>query len=595
MLAEDLHTAPAAIFGVAQSFSGRSWRKVDCDTALAAQLARSANISTLLADLLISRGVRAAEVEDFLRPTLRKLLPEPLLLTDMYRAVERTRSAIDGGEKIAVFGDYDVDGSCSAALMSEFLTHLGKPPRIYIPDRSTEGYGPNAAAFQKLKDEGISLIITVDCGATAGAAMAAARDIGLDVIVLDHHAAEAAVPAFAHVNPNQHGDTSGLNYLCAAGVMFLFLVALNRSLRDSGWYTANNIAEPDLRDHLDLVALATICDVVPIVGINRAFVRFGLSKLSALSRPGIAALAAIAGATPPFTPHHLSFVFGPRINAGGRVGRCSLGVELLTAKEGADVLAKALDLHNRERRAIESVMQEEAVALAAQQTDSPILVVDGEGWHAGVVGIIAGRLRERFNKPAFAIGFEGSLGRGSARSVPGFDLGAVVRAARDAGILDSGGGHAMAAGLSIFRDRLPAFREFLSAHADIAATSSAAANELTIDALTSPSGATLALIEEIGALGPFGPGNPEPTLALPDVRIGFADIVGKDHVRLGLFGGDGARLDAIAFRKAHEPLGKALLTSRGKTIHAAGKLRAEPWEGRLRIQLHLEDAAAAGL
>jgi single-stranded-DNA-specific exonuclease len=413
------------------------------------------------------------------------------------------------------------------------------------------------------------------------------------VIVLDHHAVETPPLAFAQVNPNQPSDSSGLGYLCAAGVTFLFVVALNRALRQSGWYAAGDIAEPDLREYADLVALATVCDVVPLTGVNRAFVRMGLARFSALARPGLAALAATANTKPPFTPHHLGFVFGPRINAGGRVGRCSLGVELLTANGDAEALAKALDLHNRERRAIEDSILDEAMAMASVQANAPILLVEGDGWHSGVVGIVAGRLRERYGKPAFVIGFEGGLGRGSARSVPGFDIGAVVRAARDQKILDSGGGHAMAAGLSLLRDRLAQFQEFLLSHGAAAATSSVTAMELVIDALSSVGGATASTIDEVAKLGPFGPGNAEPIFALADVRVAFADKVGKDHVRLNLMGGDGSRLEAIAFRSATAPLGQGLLAARGKAIHIAGRLRAEEWNGARRVQLHVEDAAAA--
>jgi single-stranded-DNA-specific exonuclease len=371
------------------------------------------------------------------------------------------------------------------------------------------------------------------------------------------------------------------------------VVALNRSLRASGWYAANGIVEPDLRELCDLVALATVCDVVPLIGINRAFVRTGLARLSQLTRPGFAALAQVASITPPCTPDHLGFVFGPRINAGGRVGRCSLGVELLTAKSDAEALARALDIHNKERRAIESSILDEAMALAAAQVDAPILLVDGEGWHSGVVGIIAGRLRERFNKPTFVIGFEGGQGRGSARSVPGFDIGAVVRAARDANILDSGGGHAMAAGLSLTREKLEEFRALLLSHGATAESHSDAASELTVEALASPAGSTPALVDEIARLGPFGAGNAEPLLALADVRVAFADVVGRDHVKVQLQGGDGSRLDAIAFRSASAPLGQGLLASRGKSVHVAGHLRAEEWNGRRRVQLHVEDAAPA--
>jgi single-stranded-DNA-specific exonuclease len=594
MLAEAFAPSPYA-FGVSRSFSGRNWRLQASNPEAARVLARAANLSPLLCDLLLARGIGQNDVADYLNPTLKRLLPEPLLLSDMYKAVERARAAVERGEQIAVFGDYDVDGSCGAALLCEFFTALGRPPRVYIPDRATEGYGPNAPAFLKLKDEGASLIITVDCGAAAVAALTAARDVDLDVIVLDHHAVEGAPPALAHVNPNQPGDSSGLKYLCATGVAFLFIVALNRTLRASGWYTANGIAEPDLRDHIDLVALATVCDVVPLIGINRAFVRTGLTRLSLLARPGFAALAQIASITPPCTPYHLGFVFGPRINAGGRVGRCSLGVELLTAKTDAEDLARALDIHNKERRTIESSILDEAMAMAATQLDAPILLLDGDGWHAGVVGIIAGRVKDRFSKPAFAIGFEGEVGRGSARSVQGFDIGAVVRAARDDGILETGGGHAMAAGVSLKRDKLDEFRAFLASHSAAAEVHGVAAKELAIDAMASCAGGTPALVDEIGRLGPFGAGNAEPLLAFADVRVAFADVVGRDHVRLQLQGGDGARLESIAFRSASAPLGQGLLAARGKPVHVAGYLRADDWNGRRRVRLQIEDAAPAGV
>lgn len=592
MLAEAFAPSPYA-FGVASSFSGRNWRLRRGNVEAAQALARTANLSPLLCDLLLARGIGATEVADYLNPTLKRLLPEPLLLSDMHKAVERTRAAIERDERIAIFGDYDVDGSCAAALLCEFLTALGPPPRIYIPDRLTEGYGPNAPAFLKLKEEGASLVITADCGATAVAPLTAARAAALDVIVLDHHAVDAPPPALAHVNPNQPGDSSGLKHLCATGVAFLFVVALNRALRASGWYIANGIAEPDLREHVDLVALATVCDVVPLIGINRAFVRTGLARLSSLARPGFAALAQVASVTPPCTPYHLGFVFGPRINAGGRVGRCSLGVELLTAKTDADALARALDVHNKERRTIESSILDEALAMAAVQVDSAIVLVEADGWHSGVVGIIAGRVKDRCNKPTFAIGFDGELGRGSARSVPGFDIGALVRTARDEGILETGGGHAMAAGVSLKRERLGDFRAFLALHGASAETHSRVAKELAVDAVASCAGSTPALIDEIARLGPFGAGNAEPLVALADVRVAFADVVGRDHVRLQLQGGDGARLDAIAFRSANAPLGQGLLAARGKVVHVAGYLRADEWNGRRRVRLQVEDAASA--
>ncbi|HEY5337672.1 MAG TPA: single-stranded-DNA-specific exonuclease RecJ [Rhizomicrobium sp.] len=559
-------------------------------------LTQAGNISAALARILAARGTAPDALADILNPTLKRLLPEPNTLKDMERAVARVAAAIANGEKTAVFGDYDVDGSCSSALLANFLTALGRPPRIYIPDRMTEGYGPNAAAMRVLKDEGAGLVITVDCGAAAVVALTEARNIGLDVIVLDHHAVETLPPATAQVNPNQPGDTSGLGYVCAAGVTFLFLVALNRALRENGWYAANGVAEPDLRDYVDLVGLATICDVVPLVGVNRAFVRAGLARLSTLARPGLAALAAVAKTSAPFTPYHLGFAFGPRINAGGRIGKCSLGVELLSTTDAteAEDIALLLDIHNRERQAIESLILDNAAAMAATQDNAPFLLVSDEGWHPGVVGIVAGRLRERFNKPAFVAGFEGGLGRGSARSIPGIDIGAMVRAAQEAGVIEAGGGHAMAAGFSLSPERLGAFREFLGHRFANTGAAFDAANELVLDATVSPSGANVELVAEIAKAGPYGAGNLEPLIVVPDARVVFADIVGKDHVKLRVVGGDGARLDGIVFRAAQTALGQGLLKARGARVHLAGRLKEDNWNGQSRVQIQVEDAAPAG-
>ena len=587
-----------AAFGVARSFTGRRWLLRPVDAALERELLRE--ISPVLARLLALRGVPLAEAADYLSPRLKKLLPDPGVLKDMDRAVARVADALEKGERIAVFGDYDVDGSTSAALLSDFLSALGAAPRIYIPDRMKEGYGPSPFAMRALHVEGAGLVITVDCGSAATAAIEEASGLGLDVVVLDHHRVEAAPPARAHVNPNQPGDTSGLGHLCAAGVTFLFLVALNRHLRETNFYGTRGMAEPDLRLFLDLVGLATICDVVPLKDVNRAFVRFGLSQLSQLSRPGLAALAGVAGAKGPFTPYHLGFVLGPRINAGGRVGRSSLGVDLLTTREAdkADEFAAQLDLHNKERQAIEKTILDEAVAMAATQANAPFVLVAGEGWHPGVVGIVAGRLKERFAKPAFVAGFEGgqygnALGRGSARSIPGVDIGGIVRAAAEAGHIEYGGGHAMAAGFSLTTAQLDRFRRFVEEQFSGTGAALAAANDLHLDAVSSPAGATLALAEEIAQAGPFGAGNPEPLLAFSDVRVGFADVVGGAHVRLRLRGSDGAVLDGIAFRSVGTPLGDGLLASRGKVVHVAGRLRRDDWNGRVRVKLEIEDAAPA--
>lgn len=581
--------APA--FGVARSFSGRRWLLKAVDQDIERELLRE--ISPVLSRLLALRGVTVKEAADYLTPKLKNLLPDPNVLKDMDKAVVRVSAALNAGEPIAVFGDYDVDGSTSAALLSDFLTALGAAPRIYIPDRMTEGYGPSPMAMRALAAEGMKLVITVDCGAAAIAALEEASKLGMDVVVLDHHRVEASPPALAHVNPNQPGDTSGLGHLCAAGVCFLFLVALNRHLRDQKFYEERGIAGPDLRMFLDLVGLATICDVVPLKDVNRAFVRFGLGQISTLSRPGLAALAGIAGAKGPFTPYHLGFVFGPRINAGGRVGRSSLGVDLLTAREPekAAELAAQMDLHNKERQAIEKIILEDAIAQGMTQANAPFVLVSGDGWHPGVVGIVAGRLKERFGKPAFVAGFEGGMGRGSARSIPGIDLGGIIRAAAEAKVIEYGGGHAMAAGFSLMSGQIEGFRKFVEGQFSGTGPALAAANDLYLDAVSSPAGANIALVQEIAGAGPFGAGNPEPLLALPDVRVAFADIVGKAHVKLRLGGGDGTMLDAIAFRAVGTPLGDGLLAARGRTVHVAGRLRQDDWNGRIRVQLEIEDAA----
>lgn len=586
----------AAPFGVARSFSGRRWRLDIGDEMLARQLQQELMLSPVLARLLAGRGVGLSEAPDYLNPTLKKNLPDPSLLAEMDVAVARVKQALEKCERIAVFGDYDVDGSVSASLLAGFFAALGSPPRLYIPDRMREGYGPSAAAMETLHGEGASLVVTVDCGAAGGRAFDAARSLGMDVVVLDHHRVETRPDAIAHVNPNQPADQSGLTYLCAAGVVFLFLVGLNRALRDSGFYAERAIAEPDLREYLDLVGLATVCDVVPLNGVNRAFVRQGLGQLAKLSRPGLAALAGVAKASPPFSAYHLGFVFGPRINAGGRVGRSSLGADLLSARDHDEAagFAAQLDLHNRERQAIERLILDEAVALAEAQDNAPFLLVSNDGWHPGVVGIVAGRLKERFAKPAFVAGFEGGMGRGSARSISGIDIGCIVRAARDQGLIEAGGGHAMAAGFSLMESQLARFREFLHAQFTGAEPAYAEAASLVVDAISSPAAASRDLVAEIALAGPYGAGNPEPVLAFPDVRVAFADMVGAAHVKVRLVGGDGARLDAIAFRAAGTPLGEGLLKSRGRFLHVAGKLKTDEWNGETRVQLQIEDAAPAG-
>jgi single-stranded-DNA-specific exonuclease len=451
-----------------------------------------------------------------------------------------------------------------------------------------------------LRSDGASLLVTVDCGAASHDAFTAAREIGLDAIVLDHHAIDENPPVLAHVNPNGPDDQTGFTYVCSAGLVFIFLVAVQRRLREKGWFAAAGAREVDLLTYLDLVALATIADVVPLVGVNRAFVRQGLRKLQRLERPGIAALSRVASVAPPFSPYHLGFIFGPRINAGGRVGRCDLGARLLATDDAAeaDELASALDLNNRERQAIESSIIAAAQALAAAQSDKSCLLVTGDGWHQGVVGIVAGRLKERHSKPVFAAGFDvahpDGIARGSARSVAGVDVGALVRRAKADGLLEAGGGHAMAAGFSLKRDKLAAFREFLDAQLDMQREMIRTARDLVADALVSAGGATVTLLDDLERAGPFGAGNPEPVFAMPDMLVAYADIVGGSHLKLRLTSREGVGIGAIAFREGDTKLGQALLKARGQRVHVTGKLKRDEYNGAARVELHLEDAAPAG-
>ena len=592
------HSEPLAQYalGVAHSFSGRAWRFRAFDEAQSRALSLS-GWSGALAQVLAARGVTRESAETFLDPRLKTLLPEPYRIAHMEHAVSRFADAIGKGEKIAVFGDYDVDGACASALLVKYLRGVGAEPLLYIPDRMKEGYGPSEGAVRRLREEGACLLVTVDCGAASHDAFAAARAVGLDAIVIDHHAVEQNPPVLAHVNPNGPDDRSGFTYICSAGLVFIFLVAVQRHLRDKGWFAASGKSEIDLLSHLDIVALATVADVVPLLGVNRAFVRQGLRRLQRLERPGLAALARIASVAPPLSAYHLGFVFGPRINAGGRVGRCDLGARLLASDDAAeaDELAAALDLNNRERQAIEAAVVETAYAMAANQSEKNALLITGDGWHHGVVGIVAGRLKERYSKPAFVAGFDSTdIGRGSARSVPGVDIGSLVRRAKTEGLLEAGGGHAMAAGFTVRRDKLDVFREFLDGNLEPQRETILVARDLIADAIVSAGGATLALLDDLDRAGPFGAGNPEPVFAMPDMLVAYAEVVGTNHLRLRLTSRDGSAIGAIAFREADSKLGQGLLKARGRRVHATGKLKRDDYGGVARIQLHLEDAALAG-
>jgi single-stranded-DNA-specific exonuclease len=590
--------------GVAQSSTGRLWAaRAEQNGELDRQglaISQRLELPEVLGRLLAARGQSVETAESFLNPRLRDLLPDPSSLRDMDQAAARLVQALESGQKIAIFGDYDVDGATSAALLMRYLNAIGaKPIRLYVPDRLAEGYGPNGPAMHKLKAEGVDLVITVDCGITAFAPLQAAADINLDVVVVDHHMAEPGLPkAVAVVNPNRLDETPGLGQLAAVGVTYLLVIALNRSLRQRGWFNTTR-PEPDLLQWLDLVALGTVCDVVPLTGLNRALVAQGLKIMGQRRNIGISALSDVAKVTERPGTYHAGFLFGPRVNAGGRVGAADLGATLLSGDDPVQAadLARRLDALNTERRAIEAEVLTTAIAAAEKlAADNPhLLVVAERGWHPGVIGIVAGRLKDRYQRPVCVIALgEDGIGKGSGRSVTGLHLGNAIIAAREAGIIERGGGHAMAAGFEVAEARLPELAAFIARRFTSDLNGAPLVPLLQIDGVLQPRAATTDFVTLLERIGPFGSGNPEPRFVLPDARIAFADVVGTNHVRCQIQGADGTRIKAIAFRVAEEALGQTLLRSRGASLHLAGNLRTDRWQGREEVQFQIEDAAAAG-
>ncbi|MCA0245587.1 MAG: single-stranded-DNA-specific exonuclease RecJ [Proteobacteria bacterium] len=601
VMSGDARAERAAFLGIERSLTGRRWvaRLADERTALA--IGQRHGLPDAICRLLAARDVGLEAVADFLDPTLRKFLPDPSHLKDMDTAVARLVRAVRESERIVVFGDYDVDGATSSALLLRFFRAVGGDIGVYIPDRRKEGYGPNATALVKIKEEGASVVVTVDCGVTAFEPLAEARRVGLDLIVIDHHMAEIALPeAIAVVDPNRLDDESPHKQLAAVGVAFLLAVGVNRALREAGWYGTSR-PEPDLRQWLDLVALGTVCDVVPLVGVNRALVRQGLQVMAQRRNAGLAALADVARLKEPPGAYHLGFLLGPRVNAGGRVGQADLGARLLSSDDPHEVgaLALRLDEFNAERRAIEREVLDQAIArieglYGPDRKGLPsVLLVKSEGWHVGVIGIVASRLVERYGRPAFVVGMDGELGKGSGRSVRGVDLGAAVIAARQAGLLVNGGGHAMAAGLTVARPALPDLAHFLDTRIAPQLGAAPAVRELGIDAALAPAAATQELVDMIERAGPFGAGNALPRFALTGVRVSYAQPVGEGHVRCTLVGAERGRIEAIAFRANQTALGPALLDSARPVLHVAGALRIDRFGGRESVRLQIDDAAPA--
>ena len=593
-----------AFLGVTQSATGRVWRdRLDPrGAARALAIAKRYQVPEMLARIIAGRGIDIDAVDDFLDPTIRKLLPDPLTVTEMEAAAKRIADAAARGEKVAIFGDYDVDGATSAALLTWHLRHCGLDPLIHIPDRIFEGYGPNVEAVRGLANKGATLLVTVDCGTTSIEPLAEAKRLGMDVVVIDHHQCGDELPVVdALVNPNRLDDLSGLGHLAAVGLVFVTLVAVNRELRARNFWSDVR-PEPNLLDALHHVALGTVADVASLTGLNRAFVAKGLIALRRRDHVGHTALMDVSRLSGPPEAWHLGFMLGPRINAGGRIGRADLGVRLLLEGDISEAarIAAELDRLNTERRVIEQMAeaQAEAEALASLGLDDKgsVIVTASEGWHPGVVGLVASRLKEKFSRPAFAIALEpGGIGTGSGRSIPGVDLGKVVREAVNEGILLKGGGHAMAAGVTLKKENLAEFRAFVETALAATVADARHANELFIDGAVSARAVTTDFVTTMNRAGPYGAGNPEPLIALPSHQLVFADEVGQAHLRLRFKSGDGSFVNGIAFRSIGQKLGNALIENRGQMLHVAGSLTVDRWQGSERVQMRVTDVAVPDL
>jgi single-stranded-DNA-specific exonuclease len=589
-----------AFLNVTLSATGKTWRdRVDQrGAARALAMVQRFQLPEMLARLLAGRGIELDAVEDFLDPTIRKMMPDPFTVTQMEAAAKRIADAAVNGEKVAIFGDYDVDGATSSALLAWHLRHCGLDPQIHIPDRIFEGYGPNTDAIKMLAGNGATLLVTVDCGTTSFEPLAEAKKLGMSVVVIDHHQTGDELPDVdAVVNPNRADDISGLGHLAAVGLVMVTLVAVNRELRQRGFWTTER-PEPELLGMLHHVALGTVADVASLTGLNRAFVAKGLIAMRRRDHVGHTALMDVSRLNGPPEAWHLGFMLGPRINAGGRIGRADLGVRLLLEGDISEAarIAAELDRLNTERRVIEQMAEAqaeaEAMASLGLEDKGSVIVTAAEGWHPGVVGLVASRLKEKFARPAFAIALEpGGIGTGSGRSISGVDIGKVVRRAVTDGLLIKGGGHAMAAGVTLRKERLAEFRGYLEAALADSVAKSRNEKELFIDGAVTARGVTADLVNTLNRAGPFGAGNPEPVVALPSHQLVYADEVGQAHLRLRFKSSDGSMVNGIAFRAVGQKLGQALQANRGQLLHVAGSLAVDRWQGTERVQLRVIDVA----
>ncbi len=593
--AEPVAAPMIALPSMSAPASGRRWRLREGNPREELAIAQALDLDPVLARILAARGVTHETAADYLAPSLRASLPDPFVMSDMEKAATRLADAIEKGETVGVFGDYDVDGTTASAILKLYFDALGVPLLVYLPDRLAEGYGPSVDAFRSLKNDGAALAVTVDCGAAAHGPVNEAASEGLDIVILDHHLMDGPPPegAAATVNPNRPDDISGLTGLSAAGVAFMTLVALNRMLRERGYFADRE--EPSLIPLLDLTALGLVCDVMPMTGLTRILVAQGLKVLGGDGNPGLAALGKRAGQKGAPSAYHLGFLLGPRINAAGRIGHARLAFELMTTPDALRRSALADQLHemNAARQEIEADVQASALRDIErhQRHADNVIVTAGEGWHPGVIGIVAGRLKEMFDRPVIVIGYEDGVGKGSGRSIEGVDLGAAITAARHEGVLTAGGGHAMAAGLTVDRDKIDSLRATLNAALSDDIEEARADRQSTIDAVIAPEAVTKSFADLVARAGPYGPGNPEPVFALTDLRAKGSKIVGKNHVSLTLQSVTGTPVRAIAFRAAGEPLGEILAS--GKRLHVAGKVRADDWRGGDAGQFQISDAALA--
>ena len=573
------------------SVLGKNWiiKKYNHETA--SYLKDNFNLTEIISKLLSIRNIKIEDVNLFLNPRIKNLLPNPFILKDMEKSVNRTIKAIISKEKIGIFGDYDVDGATSTALLGNYFNKLGQFSSFYIPDRKKEGYGPNPQGFNKLISEGSSLIFTVDCGTMSFDTINSLKN-KIDVIVLDHHQSEIKLPkAFSVVNPNRFDDNSKLNYLCAAGVCYMFLIALNKKLRDLKWFEKNHIKEPNLIDFLDLVSLGTVCDVVPLVGLNRAFVSQGLKIINKISNPGLKILKNICGIETNLNTYHLGYVLGPRINAGGRVGKCSHGANLLLSKDLKEIftIASELENFNNERKFLEKDMLNKIEKKIVLDPNEPVTVLSGHNLHGGIIGIIASRLKDKFNRPTIIISISNGVGKASARSVHGFDIGAFIINAVQKNILMSGGGHKMAAGFSIKEEKIEEFKNFINKCFLKIKKDLKKNDEIFYDSILSPSALNETFYHEINSLSPFGSGNPEPRFVIENLEILKSSIVGEKHIKSVLGGDDGSTVKSVTFNAVNTNLESYLLANYRKKINILGKLSLNEWKGKKNVEFIIDD------